>query len=95
MSSVKAKAGAPTKGGAKAAAPEVAGGNKKRRRRRVTTVVDSDYNYPVCSSCNSRLVSISDVDKLSTLSMGLVPCSGTLSCAACGSMLTPLKDLAR
>ncbi|WZD65315.1 Zn-finger protein [Pseudocowpox virus] len=93
MSAVKAKAGAPTKGGAKAT-PAVAAGNKKRRRRRVTTVVDGDYD-PVCSSCNSRLVSISDVSKLSTLSMGLVPCSGTLSCAACGSMLTPLKDLAR
>ncbi len=90
MSAVKAKAGA--KGGSKGGVVDVAAGNKKRRRRRVTTVVED--GDPVCSACNSRLVSIKDVDRLSTLSLGLV-CSSTLSCAACGSALTPLRDLAR
>ncbi|AKC03265.1 hypothetical protein BVTX09c5_096 [Bovine papular stomatitis virus] len=70
-----------------------AGGNKKRRRKRVTTVVDGDADCPTCSSCQSRLVTVSDVTRLQTLDF--IKCAGTLSCAACGSMLTPLRDLVR
>ncbi|WZD66089.1 Zn-finger protein [Bovine papular stomatitis virus] len=69
-----------------------AAGNKKRRRKRVTTVVD-DADCPTCSSCQSRLASVTDVTRLQTLDF--IKCSGTLSCAACGSMLTPLRDLVR
>lgn len=72
-------------------AAEAAGGNKKRRRRRTTTIVDSDCT--TCSSCQSRLIHVSEVTRAGSLD--LIRCSGTLSCAACGSALTPLRDLVR
>ncbi|ASF89975.1 hypothetical protein SePPVgORF086 [Seal parapoxvirus] len=69
-----------------------AGGNKKRRRRRVTTVMD-EASCPTCSSCQSRLMHVADVTRASFEFVKCTP--DALSCAACGSVLTPLRDLVR
>ncbi|WOC35480.1 putative Zn-finger protein [Equine parapoxvirus] len=82
-------------GAKKAAAPRPeAAGNKRKRRSKVTTVVD-EGDCSTCSSCQSRLLRVADAHRLGELNFVRPSSESALSCAACGSVLTPLRDLVR
>lgn len=85
-------------GAKKAAAPRPeAAGNKRKRRSKVTTVVDEGdcSTCSSCSSCQSRLLRVADAHRLGELNFVRPSSESALSCAACGSVLTPLRDLVR
>ncbi|AST09532.1 Zinc finger-like protein [NY_014 poxvirus] len=67
-------------------------GNKIRKKKPKTTIIDDDCM--TCSVCQSKLVKISDITRVS-LDYIQTMSGNTLSCSACGSSLRLLNDFVR
>ncbi|AOP31828.1 zinc finger-like protein [Volepox virus] len=68
-------------------------GMKSRKKKPKTMVID-DEDCMTCSACQSKLVKISDITKVS-LDYINTNNRGTLACSACGSSLKLLDDFVR
>ncbi|ABG44915.1 hypothetical protein VARV_NEP73_175_128 [Variola virus] len=67
-------------------------GMKSRKKKPKTTVIDED-DCMMCSVCQSKLVKISDITKVSLDYINTMR-GNTLACTACGSSLKLLNDFA-
>ncbi|QED21278.1 hypothetical protein [Borealpox virus] len=70
----------------------VRSGTKSRKKKPKTTVIDDD-DCMTCSACQSKLVKISDITKVSLDYINTMS-GNTLACSACGSSLKLLNDFA-
>ncbi|AUL80286.1 hypothetical protein [Vaccinia virus] len=71
----------------------VRSGMKSGKKKPKTTVIDDDDDCMTCSACQSKLVKISDITKVLLDYINTMR-GNTLACAACGSSLKLLNDIA-